>query len=121
MDSFLSEFKGALSTYRTDLPPQLVAEAKFRRPIGINYMPLPATMSLAMGVPTGSGLLILAVAPQSSAAKADLRVGDVLLKFGTTSVASAADLARVILEAAGPQVLAIKRGSDQLEIALIPD
>jgi serine protease Do len=61
--------------------------------LGVETQPVSPTMAKALGLPDHDGALIAQVQPDSPAAKADLRPGDVIRKVDNTAVPSARALA----------------------------
>jgi serine protease Do len=61
--------------------------------LGVETQPVSPTMAKALGLPDHNGALVAQVQPDSPAAKAGLRPGDVIRKVGDTAVPSARALA----------------------------
>ncbi len=92
-----------------DIPPafigaeQLSRQVKFRpvpsfqrRGIGIQVGPLTAQLAEFFKSPTGKGLLVEAVEPDSLAEHIGLKAGDVLIMIGDTTIKSSSDLSRLM-------------------------
>jgi len=74
------------------------------------------------GAPVGVGLLVEAVAPNSPAATAGLRAGDVILKADSVEVKSNGAWVRELHETRGRGiVLVVLRDKQEVRILLIPD
>lgn len=62
-----------------DVALQLVAEGKVRRPFaGLRVVSVTSSIKTNLGLPDGDGALIKTITPGSPAAKADLKLGDVI-------------------------------------------
>jgi membrane-associated protease RseP (regulator of RpoE activity) len=71
---------------------------------------------------TDSGLLVLEVAPESPAARAGLREGDVILRADGTEVARIGQLREIVAEADGDEVgLTVLRQRREIELTLATD
>ena len=92
-----------------DIPPafhgteQMARQVKFRpvpsfqrRGIGIQVGPLTAQLAEFFKSPTGKGLLVEAVEPDSLAEHIGLKAGDVLIMIGDTTIKSSSDLSRLM-------------------------
>lgn len=88
------------------------------------------TLGLEVSTPSGDapadgvrGAAIIRVAPDSPAARANLRPGDVILSMSNTHVRDVADLATLVsaAEPGQPITLGLRRASRLIEITIIPD
>ncbi|HWG14694.1 MAG TPA: MarR family transcriptional regulator [Streptosporangiaceae bacterium] len=94
--------------------------------IGLVLAPAHVTISMraAVGLPPVPGLLVRSVEPDSPAARAGLRPGDVLVAAGHRELRSIASLYAAAREAtagdpsAGPVPLTVLRGNSQLQLTL---
>lgn len=70
----------------------------------------------------GSGVLVVSVEPQSPAARAGIREGDVIVTFGEKQVTSVDDLHRLLTEneVGQPSRMTLIRGSEKVEKSIIP-
>ncbi len=69
-----------------------------RKYIGVNLTPLNAELAEYFGVKEGKGLLVGEVGEDTPAAKAGLKVGDVLVKVDGKELAVTSDLTRILQE-----------------------
>ena len=74
----------------------------------------------AVGLPERDGLLVHAVEPESAAARAGVRRGDLIVSVGGQPVASAGQLATLLssIDETGTADLVVVRGVDELSIAV---
>jgi serine protease Do len=73
--------------------PQLRATGEFARSwIGIRIQPLTPALAQSYGLKKGEGALIAEIVPNGPAAKANLREGDIILKFNGKVVHQSSDL-----------------------------
>jgi len=95
--------------------------------LGVGTQSLTADLREAFGVPAGAGVLVSSVVPDSAAAKAGLKAGDVIVKLAGKEVASVADIRRTLASyRAGERVaLELIRNRDtqtvELELGAAPD
>ena len=76
---------------------QLVATGSVTRGwLGVSLQPLTSDLAASFGVEGGKGALVAEVQPQSPAAKAGLRSGDVIVEVNGKKVDSAADVVRTV-------------------------
>ncbi|MGH9397444.1 MAG: PDZ domain-containing protein, partial [Terriglobia bacterium] len=66
--------------------------------LGVNLKDVTAGQASTMKLPSEYGAIVTQVAPDSPAAKAGLKVNDVILEFGGMRVWSAAQLAQLVRE-----------------------
>lgn len=78
--------------------------------LGITVRPLKSDERKELKISGSEGLLIVSMDPEKSAAGADLRTGDIILKANQTPVGSADELARIVKD------MAVKRGAVMLQI-----
>ncbi|MBX3411871.1 MAG: PDZ domain-containing protein [Pirellulales bacterium] len=64
--------------------------------VGLECFPADSTLRTQLGLPENSGLVVAEVAPDSPAAKADIKQHDVLLSAGDKQLSSVADLIEAI-------------------------
>jgi C-terminal processing protease CtpA/Prc len=76
--------------------------------LGVMVMGLNPELRTFFGAPRESGLLVAQVVPDSAAARAGIRVGDVITKLGTEKVDSAMDILGVIEKLDAPQKVGIE-------------
>jgi len=93
--------------------------------LGLVLVPTHATIAMrdAVGLPPVDGMLVRSIAPNSPAARADLKPGDVLLTAGGHPLRSISMWYAAIREAGAlPLRLTVLRGNDRRETALpLPD
>ncbi len=76
-------------------------------------------MRAAVGLPAVAGLLVRSVEPDSPAARAELRPGDVLSQADGRDLRSSASLYAAVRDAGtGPVLLTVLRGHDQVQVSL---
>jgi serine protease Do len=76
---------------------QLRASGKVDRGwLGVQIQPVTPDMANALGLKATHGALVAAVQPDSPAAKAGLKPGDVVVRYGTDEVQSPRDLSRAV-------------------------
>ena len=90
--------------------------------IGGQKTTVPRRLARDHGLAVGSGLLVISVEPQSPAAAAGIREGDVIIAFGDTAVASADDLHRLLTEEwiGRPSPITLLRGRDKRTAVVVP-
>jgi len=66
--------------------------------LGVQIQPVTPDMANALGLKSTHGALVAAVQPDSPAAKAGLKQGDVVLRFGGTEIESPRTLSRVVAD-----------------------
>ncbi len=77
---------------------QLIQNGKVTRPyLGVSLQDVDATVARMYNLGVNQGALIVNIGPNSPAAQAGLKVGDVIVNFGNTAVNSAADAVQAIL------------------------
>jgi S1-C subfamily serine protease len=80
----------------------LIRDGKIRRSvIGVagQNVALPRRLARYLGLPTESGILVVAIEPQCAAQQAGLHEGDVIVEFDGEPVAAIDDLHRLLTEA----------------------
>jgi serine protease Do len=76
---------------------QLVATGSVTRGwLGVSLQPLTSDLAASFGVEGGKGALVAEVQPQSPAAKAGVRSGDVIIEVNGKKVESASDVVRTV-------------------------
>jgi serine protease Do len=75
--------------------------------VGVYTLAIPSELRVHLGAPADAGVLLSAVDPGSPAARAGLRVGDVLTRAGAEVLRSPADLYRAVLTAPSDQTVAL--------------
>jgi S1-C subfamily serine protease len=89
---------------------------------GLVLQPLGAQLAGFFGAPTGVGLLVVMVTPNSPAAAAGLRAGDVILKADSIEVKSTGGWVRQLHESRGRGIaLVVLRDRQEQRIMLIPE
>lgn len=80
---------------------QLKAHGEVRRGwIGIKMQPNSADMASSLGLPDNQGVIISEVPENSSAAKAGIKAGDIILKFDGHQIDNTKNLSRMVAETA---------------------
>jgi len=72
--------------------------------LGVTVAPAPAALAAQFGLEQGQGLVIVNVAPDSPAAKADLQRHDLLHKLDETPITSPGELRQLLQQYAGREV-----------------
>jgi serine protease Do len=67
--------------------------------LGVQIQPVSAEMAEALRLDEAGGALVAAVVDKSPAARAGVKVGDVILAFGDTAIKDARDLSRAVAKA----------------------
>jgi S1-C subfamily serine protease len=103
----------------------LIKEGRIRRAwLGIQGQTAPLHVRIAryLGLKTPQGVLILKVEPDSPAARAGLREGDLLVGFKDQTVTSLYDLQRLMVgsEIGVKSILVIVRHRFRLELEVVP-
>ncbi len=90
--------------------------------LGAQTVPLSTRLRRHLGLEQGSAAFVVVVDPQSPAARAGIREGDMIIKLGETSVAGVDDLHRLLIEDAAQRTLEILaiRGTATERIAVRP-
>jgi serine protease Do len=95
-------------------------ESTSRVQLGVGLAPSHVARRLrrSVGLPERDGLLIRVVEPDSPAARADLRVGDLLVSAAGQALSSSDELLDILDGLAADAVLALRvvRGNDELEV-----
>jgi S1-C subfamily serine protease len=104
---------------------RLIRDGRVRRSyigVGGQSVPVPRALARANHIAAASGVLVLSVEPDSPAARAGLRDGDVLLAFAGEAVAGVDDLHRKLTDGriGQPAKITILRGRDRRELTVIP-
>jgi S1-C subfamily serine protease len=95
----------------------LLADRRAARAEELAVVEVPPARAAAL--PGGRGVAISETPPQSAAAEAGLRVGDVILRIGKNGVRTPADVAAAIKEQAGEVVpVLVRRGGYDFWVAL---
>lgn len=105
--------------------PQLIQNGKVERSyLGIagQNVELPKRLVRHHALSTNTGMLVVSVEPQSPAAKAGVLSGDVILRYGDTSVRTVDDLQRILTGEAihRPAILQILRRQEIIPVGIIP-
>jgi S1-C subfamily serine protease len=104
---------------------ELVRHGRVRRAfIGVaaQHTPIPRRLRHAAGITQERAVMIASIEPDSAAALAGLKVGDILLGLDGTIIAGADDLVRTLTgETIGREVkLDVLRGTERLTLAMVP-
>jgi S1-C subfamily serine protease len=104
---------------------EILTHGRVTRPtLGITATtaPIPGKLARTLDLLNESGIEVRAVAPNSPAAAADLREGDLIVAFGGRLVSSVDDLHRMLarLRPPNPIALTIIRTESRLEVTLSP-
>ncbi len=104
---------------------QLIRDGRVRRAyLGVSGQATAVTRRLAIyhRVTDPSGVRVMEVVAESAAAKAGLRVGDLIIKAGETTVASPDDLQRILGRHPIGEPLAVEllRGAERLVVTTLP-
>jgi serine protease Do len=104
-----------------DVADQLLANGTATHPyLGVSLAPLTPQIRDRLGVTAQQGALVAAVAPNSPAAAAGLRPGDVLTSFAGHPIAGVEDVAGALRDVQpGQQVpVTVARGKDQVAVTI---
>ncbi|KIN62141.1 putative trypsin-like serine protease [Sulfitobacter noctilucicola] len=83
--------------------------------LGVNIRPMTEEVANVLGYDTPKGAVVEAVSPDSPAAKAGLRRGDIIVSFGDTDVVELRDLTRAVATTtpeASSKVTVLRRGAE---------
>ncbi|MGV6805548.1 MAG: Do family serine endopeptidase [Ruegeria sp.] len=99
---------------------QPAEDALAGKSLGVTVAPLSETARTEIGVPeTVEGVVVTSLQPDSPAAKAGLRRGDVIVKFGNQDVQSPQALkAALEAQSTDPALMLINRGGNQIFVAV---
>lgn len=86
--------------------------------LGVMVMSLTPELRTYFGAPTGKGVLVAKVEPNSTAAKAGLKVGDVLVQVKGTSVDEASDVIEALSDAKKGDKIKIEIVRDKRQLAI---
>jgi serine protease Do len=86
--------------------------------LGLQMQPMTPELAQAMGLPTSSGVLVNKIEPNSPAAKAQLKQGDVITAFGGQPVKEPRDLARAVADARSDTNATLWRNGEEKTIAV---
>jgi S1-C subfamily serine protease len=106
--------------------PRLIQDGVVRRSylgVGGHNAQLARRVVVGLGLPAGSGVLVLSVEKDSPAARAGLAEGDIVVAFGREPVRDMDDLHRLLtVERAGVAArLGVLRRGEQLELEVVPE
>jgi serine protease Do len=95
-------------------------EAPPRRSLGVGLVGARAARKLraAVGLEERDGLLVRELEEGGAAARAGLRIGDLIVAAGGAPVTRADDLHAALDSGSGPLVLAVVRGAEELELTV---
>lgn len=113
-------FAIAINTARP-IAEELVATGKVSHPyLGISYAPLTRALATQLGIEPRPGLVIAEVAPESPAARAGLRLRDVIVAADDHAIADETSLGRAMSRLRPGEKLALQvvRGSETLTVAV---
>jgi S1-C subfamily serine protease len=104
---------------------RLIHDGRIRRSyigVGGQDVPLLRRVVRFFDLPVESGLMVVSVEPDSAAAEAGLRDGDIVVRFGETWVRGIDDLHRLLTEerVGQPLAMTLLRGREQLTITVRP-
>ena len=104
---------------------RLMRDGRIRRSyigVGGQTVPVPRALARANQIAAASGVLVLSVDPDSPAATAGLREGDVILAFAGEAVAGVDDLHRRLTDdrIGQPAKVTILRGRYRREVTVVP-
>src|SRR5580700_2973271 len=104
---------------------ELVRHGRVRRAfIGVaaQHTPIPRRLRHAAGITQERAVMVASIEPDSAAALAGLKVGDILLGLDSTIIAGADDLVRTLTgETIGREVkLDVLRGTERISLAMVP-
>lgn len=102
---------------------QLLTDGRIRRGylgIGVQKIPLQATLAQKLGVTQETGLMILQVEPGTNAEKAGLLPGDILIGLDDTPIARVRELNRWLAAESGGRVVNAKiiRGGELIKLSV---
>jgi S1-C subfamily serine protease len=105
---------------------RLLRDGRVRRAyIGVagQSVPVPRRLARAHGLATGAGVLVTGVEPESPAARAGVRDGDLIVAFDARPVSGVDDLHRSLTEAAVGRVtpVAVLRRGEWLDLQVVPE
>ncbi len=86
--------------------------------LGVMVVGLNPELRSFFGAPKDRGLLVAQVAPDSPAARAGIRVGDVITKFGADKVGSAGEILSAIAKIEKPQNVTVEVVRDHKAMSL---
>ncbi len=103
---------------------QLQATGKVRRGVlGVRIQEVTGSMARAMGASRTGGALVAEVQPNSAAAKAGVKTGDLITAFNGTEIDSSADLPPLVgsLPPGSHATLSVRRNGKMIELPVVLD
>jgi serine protease Do len=86
--------------------------------LGLQMQPMTPELAQAMGLSNSSGVLVNKIEPDSPAAKAQLKQGDVITAFGGIPVKEPRDLARAVADAKNEANVTVWRNGEEKTIVV---
>jgi S1-C subfamily serine protease len=105
---------------------RLIRDGRVRRSeigVGAETVPLPRRLVRHLGLAVAGGVRVSSIRKGGPAARAGLRVGDVIVAYGEIPIANVDGLQRILTEeAAGiPATLSVVRGVERIDLRIVPE
>ncbi|HEU4453257.1 MAG TPA: PDZ domain-containing protein, partial [Longimicrobium sp.] len=104
-----------------DVVRQVLETGRVRRAyLGINYGDVEPELARQFGLPVQAGIIVARVVAGSPAARAGVRVGDIITRIDDTPVTQGGDLRRALraLQPGGSAVLTVRRPDGQSRVTV---
>jgi membrane-associated protease RseP (regulator of RpoE activity) len=115
---FLAKFDTVLPQTGNSANLESASKTTSTRTLGVNMVPVPPQLAGLTGIPSGKGLLVVNVFPNSEALRADFRAGDIILEFDGREMSIPTDLQAAVKTASDVAKAEVVRGRDTISLTV---